>query len=630
MRSLLQGACPWKWGERLRIGRRGWTPTNFTPSTAPDEVFNADELLALIAGIDDALAGGGGGVTDHGALTGLADDDHPQYLLANGSRAFTGAADLGGFAVTNVGNVDGRDVSTDGATLDAHVGASAPHGGHAALLHAAAHEFGGADELDGDALEFSYSAVNFTPSAPAQDLGDYIGGIDKALRNAFRSAATAVTGATTHNAVATERWFEIDLSGGAVTLNLAASSGFDNGETLYIRTKGATRTNTLTIAPAGLDTCELAGSAENRAYLLKLDGTAWRYADSANRRWRTIVRVTGTYVVGATEELIVATNTSGSPYGVTLPAITAANHGRRLTICAEAADSMTSNTINILTTGTDRIGNLTTVALERNYEYLTLIADDAASPKRWQLEGWTDHVHRLEELEDVAFSGAPGAGDVLLHDGSDWTEVALDSDVVDNLSTVSGAAVTDALDALRLAGVNRTTWATGRYYYQSHISILPSATTISLGGSGTIIYYPLYIPDDYTLNALVCECTTASAGKNVRMGLYSDSNGLPGTLLVDGGNVSTATTGKKTAAISLAVSAGWYWLAVRSSGGTYRGCLNSNIAPMIGDSSGVTTLGTSGAVTGWTEAGVFGAFPASATPGSSTTASAVLIAVTRA
>jgi hypothetical protein len=30
--------------------------------------------------------GGGGGVTDHGGLTGLADDDHPQYALANGSR----------------------------------------------------------------------------------------------------------------------------------------------------------------------------------------------------------------------------------------------------------------------------------------------------------------------------------------------------------------------------------------------------------------------------------------------------------------------------------------------------------------------------------------------------------------
>lgn len=34
----------------------------------------------------DMMAGGGGGVTDHGALSGLLDNDHPQYLLA-GSQA---------------------------------------------------------------------------------------------------------------------------------------------------------------------------------------------------------------------------------------------------------------------------------------------------------------------------------------------------------------------------------------------------------------------------------------------------------------------------------------------------------------------------------------------------------------
>ena len=29
----------------------------------------------------------GGGVTDHGQLTGLLDNDHPQYLLATGKAA---------------------------------------------------------------------------------------------------------------------------------------------------------------------------------------------------------------------------------------------------------------------------------------------------------------------------------------------------------------------------------------------------------------------------------------------------------------------------------------------------------------------------------------------------------------
>src|SRR5690606_39035029 len=38
-------------------------------------------------------AGGGGGTSDHGSLTGLSDDDHPQYALADGTR--------GNFAASN-------------------------------------------------------------------------------------------------------------------------------------------------------------------------------------------------------------------------------------------------------------------------------------------------------------------------------------------------------------------------------------------------------------------------------------------------------------------------------------------------------------------------------------------------
>lgn len=37
-------------------------------------------------------AGGGGSVSDHGALTGLSDDDHAQYLISNGVRSATGFA----------------------------------------------------------------------------------------------------------------------------------------------------------------------------------------------------------------------------------------------------------------------------------------------------------------------------------------------------------------------------------------------------------------------------------------------------------------------------------------------------------------------------------------------------------
>lgn len=45
---------------------------------------------------------GGSGVTAHSALTGLTADDHPQYLLATGTRALTGNLSAGGNRITNL------------------------------------------------------------------------------------------------------------------------------------------------------------------------------------------------------------------------------------------------------------------------------------------------------------------------------------------------------------------------------------------------------------------------------------------------------------------------------------------------------------------------------------------------
>jgi hypothetical protein len=53
--------------------------------------------------------GGGGGVTDHGALSGLSDDDHPQYLVASGARPLSAAWDVGNQAIDDV-----KSISYDG------------------------------------------------------------------------------------------------------------------------------------------------------------------------------------------------------------------------------------------------------------------------------------------------------------------------------------------------------------------------------------------------------------------------------------------------------------------------------------------------------------------------------------
>lgn len=68
-------------------------------------------------------------VTDHGNLLGLGDDDHPQYFRADGGRSLAGTLNAGGNAITNVGLVDGIDVSVQAATSNAHIARTDnPHG----------------------------------------------------------------------------------------------------------------------------------------------------------------------------------------------------------------------------------------------------------------------------------------------------------------------------------------------------------------------------------------------------------------------------------------------------------------------------------------------------------------------
>jgi hypothetical protein len=67
----------------------------------------------LDAFINAGGGGGGGGVTVHGALTGLAADDHVQYLLVNGTRAMSAALAMGNHKITGLAT---PTASTDAAT----------------------------------------------------------------------------------------------------------------------------------------------------------------------------------------------------------------------------------------------------------------------------------------------------------------------------------------------------------------------------------------------------------------------------------------------------------------------------------------------------------------------------------
>lgn len=61
-----------------------------------DTVYTYDPAVGWMA-----IGASGSGISDHGTFVGLQDDDHPQYLLVDGSRAMTGDLDLQRFQLKN-------------------------------------------------------------------------------------------------------------------------------------------------------------------------------------------------------------------------------------------------------------------------------------------------------------------------------------------------------------------------------------------------------------------------------------------------------------------------------------------------------------------------------------------------
>lgn len=101
--------------------------------------------------------------SDHGNLTGLLDDDHPQYLLVSGTRAMTGNLNIGGQSITNVNLVDGVDIPD----------------------HSSRHDPSGADPLSTAAPSANLSATSTNAEGVANSFSrsDHSHAIDAASAN---------------------------------------------------------------------------------------------------------------------------------------------------------------------------------------------------------------------------------------------------------------------------------------------------------------------------------------------------------------------------------------------------------------------------------------------------------------
>ncbi len=99
-------------------------------------------------------------------------------------------------------------------------------------------------------------------------------------------------------------------------------------------------------------------------------------------------------------------------------------------------------------------------------------------------------------------------------------------------------------------------------YINGNISFSNTLSSISVADRA-LAFHPMLVGQSCTLNTLLCY-GSGTAGSSVRMGLYSNSGGIPVTKLADSGQISTTVGSSimESSALSVSLSPGWYWICL--------------------------------------------------------------------
>jgi hypothetical protein len=123
-----------------------------------------------------------------------------------------------------------------------------------------------------------------------------------------------------------------------------------------------------------------------------------------------------------------------------------------------------------------------------------------------------------------------------------------------------------------------------------------------------------YVGATTSFDRIGCTAGTLTSSGNARLGIYTDSGGKPGTLVLDAGTVAYSTTNTAyLITINQSLTPGWYWLAFNAQSGTSQWFGSGGNQTSI---QGVQRMGSTSVFTsmisGYEQSSVTGAFPASA------------------
>lgn len=140
-----------------------------------------------------------------------------------------------------------------------------------------------------------------------------------------------------------------------------------------------------------------------------------------------------------------------------------------------------------------------------------------------------------------------------------------------------------------------------------------TALTTSTYTTGTLYAVPFIAPHrGATLSRIAAEVSTLLAASNIRLGLYSNKSQVsmyPNALLEDSGNLSSASTGVKTYAVTRVLTPGEiYWLTLNVSSSATLALRTVAVAGCT-HFLGMATAGTTALNTAISVASAFGANP---------------------
>jgi hypothetical protein len=160
--------------------------------------------------------------------------------------------------------------------------------------------------------------------------------------------------------------------------------------------------------------------------------------------------------------------------------------------------------------------------------------------------------------------GTSGAVTVGIQDGTTAQKGAVQlSDSISTTDSTIAATATAAKAAYDNGGVRQQTAPISGNYYLSPDS---SISTTNNAVVNVTYYLPIFVPVTTTFDRIACMSSpTFSGSASIRLGLYNNVNGAPGTVLLDAGTVAiTAASTMGEITISQSLAPGIYFMAANT------------------------------------------------------------------